>query len=59
MKLLIPELRASLPPLYSQEKVPGPVVHALCFREHKACYVPAEVMLCWFESPRLNLPGKP
>jgi hypothetical protein len=31
MKLLIPELRASLPPLYSQEKVPDPVVHAKFF----------------------------
>ena len=31
MKLLIPELRASLPPLYSQENVPDPVVHAKFF----------------------------
>ena len=31
MKLLIPELRASLPSLYSQEKVPDPVVHAKFF----------------------------
>jgi hypothetical protein len=29
MKLLTPELLASLPPLYAQEKVPDPVVHAI------------------------------
>jgi hypothetical protein len=31
MKLLTPELLASLPPLCSQEKVPDPVVHAKFF----------------------------
>jgi hypothetical protein len=31
MKLLTPELRASLPPLYAQEKVADPVVHAKFF----------------------------
>jgi hypothetical protein len=31
MKLLTPELLASLPPLYSQEKVPDPVVHCKFF----------------------------
>src|ERR1035437_6478878 len=31
MKLLIAELRASLPPLYSQEKLLDPVVHAKFF----------------------------
>ena len=31
MKLPTPELRASLPPLYSQEKAPDPIVHAKFF----------------------------
>jgi hypothetical protein len=31
MKLLTAEHRASLPPLYSQEKVPDPIVHAKFF----------------------------
>ena len=31
MKLLTAELRASLPPLYAQEKVPDPIVHAKFF----------------------------
>jgi hypothetical protein len=31
MKLLTPELRASLPPLYAQEKIPDPVVFARFF----------------------------
>jgi len=40
MKLLTAELRASLPPLYAQEKNTDPPVHALCSQEHKTCYVP-------------------
>jgi hypothetical protein len=31
MKLLSAELRASLPPLYAQEKVPDPIVHCKFF----------------------------
>ena len=31
MKLLTAELRAGLPPLYAQEKVPDPIVHAKFF----------------------------
>ena len=30
MKLLTAELRASLPPIYAQEKVPDPIVILLC-----------------------------
>src|SRR3989442_14234515 len=32
MKLLTAELRASLPTLYAQEKVPDPIVHAKFFK---------------------------
>jgi hypothetical protein len=46
MKLLTAELRAQLPPLYSQEKNQDPTVHALCSAKHKACYVLATVMWC-------------
>jgi hypothetical protein len=45
MQLLTAELRASLPPLYAQDGNKDPIVHALCCRQHKACYVPAEIML--------------
>ncbi len=58
MKLLTAELRAQLPPLYSQEKNQDPTVHVLCSAQHKTCYVSATVMFCSFDSPRLNLPGK-
>lgn len=44
MELLTAELRASLPPLYSQENNRDPVVHCLCSRQHKQCYVSATVM---------------
>jgi 2,3-bisphosphoglycerate-dependent phosphoglycerate mutase len=33
MKLLTAELRASLPPLYAQEKVPDPIVHEIVLDE--------------------------
>jgi len=46
MKLLTDELRARLPPLYSQESEQDPMVHALCCRQHKACYAVLTVMLC-------------
>jgi hypothetical protein len=36
MELLPVELRKTLPPLYSQESCPTPIVHVLCPAEHKA-----------------------
>jgi hypothetical protein len=44
MKLLTDELRARLPPLYSQEAETDPMVVSLCSAEHKTCYAPAAVM---------------
>jgi hypothetical protein len=45
MKLLTDELRARLPQLYSQEAEQDPMVHVLCFRQHKTCYAVLTVML--------------
>jgi len=44
MQLLTAELRAQLPPLYSQENNKDPTVHVLCSTGHKTCYAPAAVM---------------
>jgi len=46
MKLLTKEVRAELPPLYTQEKNEDPTVYVLCSAEHKTCYASAAVMLC-------------
>jgi hypothetical protein len=46
MKLLTSELRAQLPPLYSQEKNEDLTGWALCSQEHKTRYVSATVIEC-------------
>jgi hypothetical protein len=45
MKLLTDELRARLPPLYSEEAEADPIVYALCCAQHKAYYAALGVML--------------
>jgi len=45
MPLLDDQLRGRLPPLYSQEADPEPMVYALCCAQHKAYYALAPVML--------------
>jgi hypothetical protein len=45
MKLLTDELRARLPPLYSQEAEAEPIVYALCGAQHNWYYAVLGVML--------------
>jgi len=56
MQLLTAELRAQLPPLYSQETNKDPQVHLLCPAEHKQTYVLATVM-CFESTQALRMGG--